>query len=77
MLSTRLWLYFVIATHTFFTMASMYFWLRRRERRDREIARKARTGKQFDGSETNAELKEMFVTDEGRGCKAASYFVGG
>ena len=66
--STRLWVYFAIAIPlTFFTMAFMYLWLRRRERRDKEIAKKARTGGQFDGSETNAELKNLSVTDEEHG----------
>jgi hypothetical protein len=65
MFSTRVWVYFAIATPlTLFTMAFMYFWLRRRDCRDREIAKKARMGGQFDGSETNAELKNLFVTDE-------------
>jgi hypothetical protein len=60
--------YFVIAIPlTLFTMAFIYFWLRRRERRDREIAKQARTGGQFEGSETNAELKKLFKTDEEHG----------
>jgi hypothetical protein len=60
--------YFVIAIpFTIFTMAFMYFWLRRRERRDREIAKQARTGRQSEGSKTNAELKNLLATDEEHG----------
>jgi membrane protein implicated in regulation of membrane protease activity len=66
--STRLWVYFVIAIPlTFFTMAFMYLWVRRREHRDREIAKKARMGGQFEGSETNAELQNPFIIDEEHG----------
>ena len=66
--STRLWVYFAIAIPlTFLTMAFMYLWLRRRERRDKEVAMKARTGGQSDGSDVNAELKKLFVTDEEHG----------
>jgi hypothetical protein len=37
--------YFIIAIPlTFFTMAFMYVWVRQREHRDREIAKKARAG---------------------------------
>ena len=66
--STRLWVYFVIAIPlTFFTMVFMYFWVRQKERKDREIAKKARAGRQFEGSGVSAELQKPFIIDEEHG----------